>query len=407
MILGAGLYQIPVIEKARRMGFQTFVVSAEGDYPGFKLADKFFEIDVREKEEILEVAEREQIDGILTDQTDIAVPTVAYVAEKMNLPGIEYQCALRFTNKYLMRQACEEIGIPVPKHVKASTLQEAVERSVSLTFPIILKPVDNQGSRGVVKVQHAQELEHSGHFDDALAYSRDGSVILEEFVTGEEVVVQGFANHSEFRNLVLGDRAYFDIPNLFIPKQTLFPSTLDPELQNKVLDINTRLISHLSPGFGITHSEYLVDQHSGSIFLIETAIRGGGVFISSDLVPLACGIDPTTLLIQITSGESIDMPAPFPSYAASGYLCFTLPDGVIGRVEGREALPLLPGVHKAFLQPLEPGQRTAEMKDKTQRLGPILVTAKNRSALEETIGRVKETLQIEVETENGIKDIIW
>ena len=405
MILGAGLYQIPVIEKAQRMGFRAIVVSSAGNYPGFKVADKAYEIDVRDKERILEVAKKEQISGIVTEQTDIAVPTVAYVAERMNLPGIDYQCALRFTNKYLMRQACEAIGVPVPRHVKASTLQEAVERSAGLNFPIILKPVDNQGSRGVVKLRSAQEI--GRYFDAALAYSSDGSVILEEFVHGKEVVIQGFANNSEFKNLVLGDRAYFDIPNLFIPKQTLFPSALDPELQEEVLDLNTRLITHLAPKFGITHSEYLVNPESGDIFLIETAIRGGGVFISSDLVPLACGIDPTTLLIRIAAGETIEMPTAVTPYAASGYLCFTLPDGIITRITGADALPLIPGVHKVFLQHLEPGRRTTEMRDKTQRQGPILITAKDRNALEETIQRVKETLKIEVETKNGIRDIIW
>ena len=406
MILGAGHNQVPIIKQAKQMGFETIAVSIAGDYPGFSIADKSYEIDVGEKEEILEVAMREEISGILTDQTDIPIPTVAYIAEQMGLPGIGYDCALRFTNKYKMRQFCEQSGIPVPKYLKASSVKAVYEKVKQLGFPFVIKPVDSQGSRGVAKVDHLNELEEK--FQKALAYSACNLVILEEFVTGLEVVVQGFVSDFEFSNLLVGDRDYFDLPNVFIPKQTMFPSLLAEELKQRILDLNFRLITSFAPKFGLTHSEYIVDEETGDIRLVETAIRGGGVFISSDLVPLACGINVHELLIELASGkDNVRIDRNNLSSGASGYVCFYLPEGIIRRVNGMDKIISLPGVHKAYLQDVQPGKRTTQMTDKTKRLGPVLIAGKDRQALQETISAVQNTFQVEVETSNGIMGIEW
>ena len=148
MIVGAGRDQVPIIKKAQQMGFFTIVVSVSGNYPGFAIADKSYEIDIVQKERVLEIAQVEKICGVVTDQLDAAVPTVAYVAEKMGLPGIGYDCALKFTNKFTMRQICEEIGIPVPKHFQAATLDEAVHCAKELDFPFMIKPVDGGEAKG-------------------------------------------------------------------------------------------------------------------------------------------------------------------------------------------------------------------------------------------------------------------
>src|SRR6266702_4770466 len=127
MIVGAGMNQTPLIKKAHQMGFQTIVISIDGDYPGLLIADKSYIIDIRQKEEILEVARLEIISGVVSDQLDGAVRTVAYVAEQMGLPGIGYDCALKFTNKYTMRQLCKEVGVPVPEHFQVASLEEAIQ----------------------------------------------------------------------------------------------------------------------------------------------------------------------------------------------------------------------------------------------------------------------------------------
>lgn len=399
---------MPIINKAQQMGFETIAVSAPGDYPGFSAADKSYPIDVRKKDEILVVAKEERICGILTDQTDIPVPTVAYVAEHLGLAGVGYDCALSFTDKYRMRRQCQNVGIPVPEFFRATSNEEASDQAKRLGFPLIVKPVDNQGSRGISKVNQPNELEEK--LDNAFFFSATGAVILEEVFEGHEVVVQGFCCHSGFFNLVIGDRHYFDLPDLFIPKQTVFPSVLKYDLAQKVFAMNAHLVKSLAPKFGITHSEYLVNTKTGEIILVEAAIRGGGVFISSDLVPLTCGIDINALLIRLATGNHIKIERhqiPREPKAASAYVCFYLPEGVISRVEGLDDVMSLPGVYRTHLDEIKIGGKTKPITDKTMRLGPILVSGKNRLACEQTIRNIQRTLFIDVETPQGIRGIVW
>lgn len=220
MILGASAAQVPIIRKASELGFETVSVSVPGNYPGFEVSDRYYEIDIRDRERILSIARAETISGILTDQTDIAVPTVAYVAERLGLPGIGSECALNFTNKFRMRSMARELGVPVPGFVMVQDRNDVQDAVSKLTPPYIVKPVDSQGSRGVSKVSHPSDL--WAHVQNAARFSPDGQVIVEEFFYGVETVVQGFVSNYKVFNLALADREYFDLPGMLFPKQRFF-----------------------------------------------------------------------------------------------------------------------------------------------------------------------------------------
>ncbi len=405
IILGAGENQVPIIDLAKQKDYYTIAISIDGDYPGFKHCDKKYIMDVREKEYILDIARKEKITGILTDQTDIAVPTAAYVAEKLGLPGIGYECALSFTNKFKMRESCEKTKIKTIGFRRASNYKEADKAARELSLPLIIKPVDNQGSRGVGKVDRYSDLKEK--FDRAIKYSSTGTVIIEEFFQGREIVIEGFSKDYKFHNLIIGDSENFESIEMFIPKQRIFPTTLNSEIKAKVLSANRGLVEKLGLKFGITHSEFLVNETNGDICLIEIAARGGGVFISSDLIPLACGINVNELLIELSAGGNPDFDMKGYVEASSGYVCFLLPEGTITKVEGLEEVKKLPGVHRACLANIQLGIKTPCLKDKTSRLGPILVSAENRNKLLDIIQELKTLLKIEVETSNGTRGIMW
>ena len=405
MIIGAGKFQVPIIEQAKKMGLFTIVVSIPGDYPGFSKADKFYEIDARDKEKILEIAVQENIRGILTDQTDISVPSVAYVAEKLGLPGVGYDCALRFTNKYVMRKFCEKMSIPVPRNFQSSSFQKAKKQARQLSFPIVVKPVDSQGSRGVRKINNVNEIYEK--FSYAQSFSNSGYVVIEEYFSGREVVVQGFVSDYEFTNLVIGDRYYFNLDDMFIPSQTIFPSNLSNRLKQKVLNLNSKLIKSFMPKFGITHSEFLIDEKNENVCLVETSIRGGGVFISSDLIPLSCGINVNELLIRLAIGQNVKIDQKKLYHRAAAYLCFYLPEGIIRRISGVEKIKKMPEVYELHLQNVEIGEKSKPIKDKTSRLGPILVAGIDRESCQKAIKYIQETLKIDVETSRGIQGIQW
>jgi carbamoyl-phosphate synthase large subunit len=407
MILGAAAAQVPIIQRVHEYGFRSVVVSVPGNYPGFAVADEYHEIDIRDEAQVLAIAKTHSLCGILTDQTDVGVPTVARVADELGLPGIGHDCALRFVNKFLMRQAAERIGIPVPRYVEISRPDNALREAAALRYPLMVKPVDSQGSRGVSLVSSSEQL--IGRIREALPFSREWRVIVEEYFAGTEVVVAGVVSDYDFRNLAAGERSYFDIPQFFVPKSTVFPWSLPRALAAKVLGYNERLIRGLGPRFGITHSEFLVNTRSGEVVLVETAIRGGGMFISSDLVPLCCGVDVEGILVEHATGivDRVNLPSEMPMASAAGYFCFRLAEGVVTEVAEVEKLRTIPGVRRAMLDNVKVGSRVPPLTDKTARLGPIIIGAEDRQACEAVLARVRRALRIEVTTPHGIESVQW
>ena len=148
MIIGAGEFQLPLVQRAAERFEVVLVAPAIGEEfaPYYK---KSLLIDVREKEKILDFARQEQIVGVITDQTDIPVRTVAYIAEQMGLPGIGYETGCLFTDKSLMREKLSQLGLPVLPNKTVFSVEEAAEFYRSLGGSVIIKPLDTQGSRAL------------------------------------------------------------------------------------------------------------------------------------------------------------------------------------------------------------------------------------------------------------------
>lgn len=404
MILGAGKGQIPIINLAKNSGYKTIVVSVSGDYPGFKIADKSYEVDVRDKEQVLEVARKEDVDGVIADQIDIAVPTVAFVTEKMGIPSIGYDCALKFTNKYIMRNECKKLNINVPEFSNASTLEEATIICRNIGLPIVIKPTDNAGSKGVSLIRDIEQLKKK--FEQAIAFSKEKRVIIEKYIEGKEYVVEGFTSNFECTNLAIAERKYFEIQDIFVPSQTIF-RPIENKSEKHILCTNKKLVEGFGLKFGVTHSEFIVENGTGNIYLVEVAARGGGVYISSDLLPLATGIDANKLLLDIVVGNKNEIKIENIGNNVSGYICFSLPKGIVKEIKGMDKIKSLPDVHSIFLDSLYIGMKTKDMTDKSMRMGPILIKSKNIELCQKTIHEIKSSLEINVETSQGTKGIIW
>ncbi|WP_292470400.1 ATP-grasp domain-containing protein [Methanolobus sp.] len=405
MVLGAAKSQVPIIKLAKKRGFEIIVVSCNGNYPGLKFADKIYEIDICDKEKVLEVAKLEQVDGIVTDQLDFPVPTIAYVTEKLGLPSIGYGCALKFTNKYIMRNESIKLGIKSPKYYKVSTLDEAREKSLDIGFPVVMKPTDSAGSRGVSVVKTITELENN--FESAIAYSTDNCLIIEKYIQGADYGISGFASNYKFTNLVIGKRQLFDIPGAFIPSSTLYTSSPDNCSEEQMLKINKTLIEGFGLKFGVTHSEYIVEEGTGDIYLVECAARGAAICISSHLIPLATGIDANSLLLDVAVGNVEEIEIQNIESNVAGYLAFTLPKGFVKDIRGLEKIQSVPGVQKVYIDPIHIGMETKTATDKGNRMGPIIIKGKNKEQCENIIHEIKSLFEIDVETSEGIKGIIW
>ena len=408
VILGASALQVPLINYVKKRGYRVIVVSIFGDYPGFKIADRCIYEDIRNGDAILKNLVEEEVVSVLTDETDISVPTVAYLTQKLNLPGNDMETAVTYSNKFRMRSVCADIGVPIPRFRHISSTEEVKEVCVDLSFPIIMKPEDNQGSRGVF-IAHS-ENDIIKNFSVCMSFSKTSKIIVEEFFKGQEVVVEGFVVDGEYLNWGIADRKYFKIEDLFIPSQTIFPSRLPQEIQNNIIASEKLLHKKLNPHFGMIHSEYIVDVNTGNYILVETALRGGGVYISSHLVPLYTGYSNYDLLFDCSLGIKPNLLSVYIAITkkSSAYICFYLPIGKIVQIEGVEELKTINGVFKADISNIHIGMQTHEMVNKTMRLGPIIVCGEKRETVESIIGKIKETLRITVEKEDGsYGGVIW
>jgi len=407
LMVGAGIGQLYLSKKVKERGDYLIAVTLPGNQPVIKIADKVYYQNVFDKEAVLKIAQEESVDAVVSDQNDRMMPTVAYVSEKMNLPGLRIDQVDSFCNKNRFRDLCDDLGIPVPPHLKVEA-GSIPEKIPNLPFPRIVKPADSQSSLGVRKVWNEAECHMA--IVEALEYSSSKTAIVESFFEGKEVAVEGFVYKGDYYHLGIGDRTYFDLENLFIPSQTIFPSCLDDVVVAKILDCEKRLAKHVNPEFAITHSEYLYNPDTQEICIVESALRGGGMYISSHLIPFYAGIDPADLLLDCATRKELDMPAIFgrKTESSSAYVSFYLPEGKIVDIKGLSELKELPGVKMLFLDDVKVGCKTTKISHKGQRMGPIIFAAKNRESLENTISELQSVLSITVDDTDGVsRGIIW
>lgn len=295
-VIGASYLQRPVVEKAKEMGLRVICFAwAEGAVCK-DLCDVFYPISIVDKEEILDICRKENIDGICTIASDVAAPTVAYVAEKMGLKGNSYESALKAHDKMDMRLAFSQNGVPCPKFWQVQSIND-IDKD-KLTFPLIVKPVDRSGSLGVTKVEDNENLKSA--IDNACENSFRKTAIVEQFVEGREVSVEFISYDGVHYPLTITDKVTTEAPH-FVELAHHQPSTLPSDIKERLYSITHNALDALGVTNGASHSEYKITK-DGEIFIIETGARMGGDFIGSDLVRLSTGYDFVKGVVEVALG---------------------------------------------------------------------------------------------------------
>lgn len=287
-IIGASYLQRPLVERAKEMGLRTICFAwAEGAVCK-DLCDVFYPISITEKEEILRICRDEHIDGICTIGSDVAAPTVAYVAEEMGLIGNSYEAAVRAHDKHLMHEALVAAGVDCPS-------------TDGTALPVIVKPTDRSGSLGVQKVERKEDLEPA--ITKAKALSMSGQVIVEEYIEGREISVEMISCRGVHYALQITDKVTTGAPH-FVELEHHQPSDLPADMQTHIFEITRRALDALGITNGASHSEYKITSE-GRIVVMEIGGRMGGDFIGSDLVKLSTGYDFVEGVIRVALGEII------------------------------------------------------------------------------------------------------
>lgn len=405
LIIGASIGQLPLLKKAKERGIHVTVASIPGNYCCFEFADDIIYKDIYDREGIVEEAKRRRITAVISDQNDLMMPTVAYVAEKLGLPGNRFDTVMSYCDKNKFRSVCDKVGVPCPKHIAVHSVDDDLS-VFDAPLPWIVKPADSQSSIGISRIDKQEYLMQA--LELALDKSPTHSAIIEEFFEGQELVCEGFIDNGKYYNLQFGDRRYFRLDNCPIPSQTLFPSVVDEQVLRKIQDYEQALASYTCPSFAIVHSEYLYNSESGEIRIVESALRGGGVYISSHLVPLSTGIDINDVLLDKALGKNVNTELLFKNKMnnAAGYVCFYLEPGVVSSVEGADIIGLRSDIALADINNIQPGFVAKKMEYKGMRLGPFIVKGKDRYEIESTIKWLQHNYCVKM-VGNTINAVIW
>lgn len=296
-IIGASYLQLPLVKKAKEMGLETICFAWEDGAVCKGVADHFYPFSIIEKEKILQKCLEIGIDGITTIASDTAVVTVNYVASRMGLRSNPDEYSEVTTNKYKMRQCFMEHNVPSPKFALVDN--DNHYQITGFKYPLIVKPTDRSGSRGVEKVLDPVQLEDA--ISRAKKESFEHKAIIEEFVTGREISVESISYEGKHTILQITDKVTTGAP-FFVELEHHQPSSLPGIIKDGVKEIVIKALDALHIQYGASHSELKISE-DGDIRVMEIGARMGGDFIGSDLVRLSTGYDFLKGVIEVALGD--------------------------------------------------------------------------------------------------------
>lgn len=297
-LLGASAFQEPLLETLLEDGHDVIVISPDGPYPLLHGPHSTAHVDVRNVPELLALARKEDIGFFVTDQTDLPVAAIHALHALMGRPHLPPEVIGKFTDKRAMRAHGQACGLTTPRWQEVKDLHELDDHWRNTPHRMVVKPPDSQGSRGV-GIGYARDLDSL--FEDARHHSASGSVMVESFLEGVEVPVEGCIADGRYRTLAIGSRRDFQGAR-GIPAQATYVPFNEEDSSHAALDwVVRKYVENSGVRSGITHAEVMVGRNDAA--LVEIALRGGASFISSHIIPAVSGFDATRHLIRSFQGS--------------------------------------------------------------------------------------------------------
>lgn len=334
-MLGGSLQQVVAINTAKKLGCYTILCDYLQDNPGQYVADKFYLVSTTDKNAVLKVAKKENIDGVLAYASDPAAPTAAYVANELGLPGNPYESVEILCNKDRFREFLKEHNFCTPVAKGYDSLEEAEKDIISAKFhlPVIVKPVDSSGSKGVSKINSFEEIQDK--LEDAMSYSRSKRIIVEEFVEklGYQIAGDGLSINGKlvFRCFA-NDHFDSECSNPFVPISASFPYNMPEKVQNKIHEEIQRLLTLLDMQTCTYNFDMRIDENY-NVYLMEVAPRSGGNYIPQ-IIKYGTGVDLVEYSVKAALGEKIEDVSMNPLEGFWAYYAIhSLNDGILDKIE--------------------------------------------------------------------------
>lgn len=302
LLLGGSSQQVIAIKRAKELGYYTVLCDFLEENPGQYEADKFYLVSTTDKNEVLEVAEKEKVDGVVAYSSDPAAPTAAYVAEKLGLPGVPYKVAEAFCNKNLFREFLRENEFNVPESVEINK-DSSSEVIGGLIFPIIIKPTDSSGSKGVTVINSCEEFSKARDFADE--YSRNGILIAEEFIVRDHEDVfetEIFVLNGEVVSWGIMSSVRDKGTNPLIPAAYSYPATISEERFDIVKNAVSMLVKATEVQNGAFNIEMVITKEN-KLYFLDAGPRNGGNMLP-EYISMISKSDLVEATIMVAMGDA-------------------------------------------------------------------------------------------------------
>lgn len=370
LLLGGNYFQMTATLAAKELGCHVISVDYLPDNPAHKYADEYYNVSTIDKEAVLQLAREKQIDGIVSYASDIAAPTAAYVAEQMGLPTNPYESVMILTHKDLFRKFMREHGLRMPAGETFTDKEAAFAYFQTLKKPVMVKPIDSSGSKGVIKVYTEEEFDAA--YEEAISYSIVKQVIVEEFIqrVGYQIDGDGFLVDGKIAFFGVMDQRHDALCSLHAPIGHSCPSIQKQTYQDKAKEQIQEIFDLLHMKMGAFNFEYIIGE-DGEVYVLEIGPRNGGNLIT-DAIKVARDVDLAAYTIRAAIGEDCSDLTEKPIHTCtSSFIVHAAEDGIYKGIEIDEKLKDHIVKQAIFVKP---GDEVKKFRNASFGIGAMVIT---------------------------------
>jgi biotin carboxylase len=386
LVVGAGPNQVPAIKMAKQRDLRVVAIDGNPRAEGFAFADAHGVVSTRDVEGAIAFArswkQNARLDGVMTMASESAV-TVAAVAKALKLPGLDPEAALRASQKIVRQRCFHRSGISAPRYAAAASAAQAVELAAHIGWPVVVKPADGAGSRGVQKVGGPKEMERA--VQEIAAHSKTPRFLIEEFLVGSEHSIEGIVIDREIYWTGFSDRNYDKkeiYPPFFLEDGDTLPTNLTRDGVEKVKAAAAAAVRALGLDWGPVKGDILIDRSGPRV--LEMAARLSGDYFCNETVPLHNGVNLVEAVMSLSLGEKVDPGTLEPKFERGVALRYLWPKpGKVTAIHGLERVCSMPGVHFFRWEPrwsdLRVGSTITPARSMGERVGSVMAFGRDRA----------------------------
>lgn len=388
LFLGGAYAQMPILKEAKNRGWYVVTCDYAPDNPGHKLADEYHNVSTTDREKVLELAKKIQPDYVIAYASDPAAPVAAYVSEQLGLPGNSYASVELLSEKDKFRSFLTEHGFNVPQHMSVQDGQVDDKALAKLRFPVIVKPTDSSGSRGVTRVDNLLGIDKAVEY--ALSFSRNRRVIVEEFIDNlnGDIHGDGFVIDGELVFAMLGDHIYTSKANPYNPTGTCWPSSVSLEFIDAIKKEVSQIIRESGFSFGGINIEARLNKDNIP-YVMEIGARNGGHFVPQAIYH-ATEFNMVSAYLDFLEGKRVEINSS--SVKPSAYIALHSNEaGILDTIQISDELkPYI----KEFHQYIQQGQAVKAFQGANAAIGILLLSFPTNEDMHKRLVRMDDLVKV-------------